>query len=383
MRRTVFSEDHESFRDAVRTFLAKEVVPAFPEWEKAGAVPRELYLKLGELGAIGVMVPEEYGGGGQQSYKFNAALFEEAARAKVGLGALRVHMDIVLPYFLRYADHEQKARWLPGIATGQLMTAIAMTEPGTGSDLAGMTTTAKLDGDHYVLNGAKTFITGGVNADLVVVVARTSPATETDRRGGLTLMVVETDSPGYAVGRALEKLGHKSQDTAELSFTDVRVPTANVLGEIGQAFGYLGHNLPQERLSIAIGALASAHAAVDLAIEYVLERRVFGKPVASFQNTKFVLAECATELEAGQMLLDRALEDHDHGELTPADAAKVKLFTTDVQARVTDKCLQLFGGYGYILEYPIARLYADARVTRIYGGTSEIMKSIIAKSLGL
>ncbi|MFI7706780.1 acyl-CoA dehydrogenase family protein [Nonomuraea sp. NPDC049480] len=382
MRRTVFGEDHEAFRATVRDFLAREVVPVFPEWEKAGAAPRDFYRLLGKLGILGMQVPEEYGGGGQRSFKFNAVVNEELARAKLGLGPVRVHTDIVLPYLLRYADAEQRRRWLPGVAGGELMTAIAMTEPGTGSDLAGIATTAALDGDHYVLNGAKTFITGAVNADLVLVVARTSPPAE-NRRAGLSILVVEAASPGFSVGRNLDKLGLKAQDTAELAFTDVPVPVANLLGEEGRAFDYLGHNLAQERLSIAVNAQAAAAAALDVTLAYVSERNVFGRPLSGFQNTKFVLAECATEVEAGQALVDRALEEHDAGGLSAADAAKVKLFCTELQSRVVDKCLQLHGGYGYVLEYPIARMYADARVTRIYGGTSEVMKSIIAKSIGL
>ncbi|KAB2344532.1 acyl-CoA dehydrogenase family protein [Actinomadura rudentiformis] len=382
MRRTVFDDDHEVFRATVRDVLAREVVPVFPEWEKAGAAPRGFYRLLGKLGVLGVRVPEEYGGGGQSSFKFNAVVNEEMARAKLGLGTVRVHTDIVLPYLLRYTDDEQKRRWLPGVADGGLMTAIAMTEPGTGSDLAGITTTATRDGDHWILNGAKTFITGAVNADLVLVVARTS-VSPGNRRAGLSILVVDTSSPGFSVGRNLAKIGLKAQDTAELAFDDVRVPAENLLGEEGRAFEYLGHNLAQERLSIAVNAQAAAAAAVDLTLAYVTERNVFGKPLSGFQNTKFVLAECAAEVEAGQAMVDRALEEHDAGGLSVADAAKVKLFCTELQSRVVDKCLQLHGGYGYVLEYPIARMYADARVTRIFGGTSEVMKSIIAKSIGL
>jgi acyl-CoA dehydrogenase len=383
MRRAIFTPEHDAFRDAIRQFLVKEVVPDYPAWEKAGAPPRDFYRRAGELGFIGIQVPEKFGGGGEPTFTYNVILTEEAQRACVGLGSLRVHMDVVLPYFLHYADDEQKRRWLPGIATGELMTAIAMTEPGTGSDLAGIRTTASRDGDHYVLNGAKTFITGGANADLVLVVARTSPAPAENRRDGLSILVVESCSPGFSVGRNLEKLGLKAQDTTELFFHDVPVPAANLLGEEGQAFRYLLHNLAQERLTIAVAALASASAALPLTIDYVTQRNVFGQPVSSFQNTKFVLADCATRIEAGQALVDRALDAHNAGELTVADAAKAKLFCTEVQAKVVDECLQLHGGYGYMLEYPIARLYADARVTRIYGGTNEIIKTIISKDLGL
>jgi alkylation response protein AidB-like acyl-CoA dehydrogenase len=385
VRRTVFTEDHEAFRETVRDFIAREVVPVYPEWERAGHVPREFYRKLGELGVFGIEVPEEYGGAGMGGFKYQAVVTEETLRAGVSFGASGVHTGLVLPYILEYANEEQKKRWLPGFVSGDIMTAIAMTEPGTGSDLAGIKTAARLseDGTHYVLNGAKTFITGGVQADLVLVVCRTSAYDPADRRAGLSILCVDTKSQGYTVGRKLEKIGLHASDTAELSFTDVRVPVENLLGEEGRAFSYLTHNLVQERLAIAVGGYASAAAAIGFAVQYVKERTVFGQPVAEFQNTKFVLAECAAEVEAAQSMVDRALELHETGELTPADAAKLKLFCTEVSARVIDKCLQLHGGYGYILEYPIARLYADARVTRIYGGTSEVMKTVIAKSLGL
>ncbi|MER5179100.1 acyl-CoA dehydrogenase family protein [Streptomyces sp. NPDC002896] len=381
MHGTSYTEEHENFREVAREFLAKEVVPRFPEWEEAGLVPREFFLELGELGVPGLQIPEEYGGGGAKSFLFNAIWLEETARAHVHFGGLSVHTNVVLPYFMSYANTEQKRRWLPGMAGGALMSAIAMTEPGTGSDLAGMATTARRHGDHYLLSGAKTFITGGVNADLVVVVARTSHTD--DRRGGLSLLVVERDMPGFTRGRALDKIGLKVQDTAELSFDEVKVPVANLLGEEGEAFRYLTGNLPQERLHIAVTAVAAAEAAIATTVDYVKERQVFGKPVAAFQNTKFELAACAAETEAGRAMLDRALLAHDAGELTGVDAAKLKIFCTELQGRVVDRCLQLFGGYGYMREYPIARLYADARVTRIYGGTTEVLKTIIAKSLGL
>jgi acyl-CoA dehydrogenase len=381
VRRTVFNEDHEAFRDTIRAFIEAEVAPVYEEWENAGHPPRDFYLKLGELGVFGIQVPEEYGGAGETSFKYQAVISEECARAGVGFGGYGVHVNLVLPYLLKYGSDEQKKRWLPPFASGEMMTAIAMTEPGAGSDLAGMQTTAKRDGDHYVLNGAKTFITGGVLADRVLVVARTSPATPENRRAGLSILAVDTKSDGYSVGRKLEKIGLRSSDTAELSFTDVRVPVEDLLGEEGAGFSYLTHNLAEERLGIATSSYASAAAAVEFARKYVQERTVFGKTVSSFQNTKFVLAECATEVEAARSLVDRCIEALDAGELTPADAAVCKLFCTEVQARVVDKCLQLHGGYGYILEYPIARLYADARVTRIYGGTSEVLKTIIAKDI--
>jgi acyl-CoA dehydrogenase len=343
MRRDLFTEDHEAFRELARDFIEKEVVPAYPQWEKAGRMPRDVFKQMGALGMLGMAIPEEHGGAGIPDYRYNVVLQEEAARALVTLSTVRTQLEVILPYFLHYANEEQRKRWFPGLADGTLLTAVAMTEPGTGSDLAGMRTTAVRDGDHWIVNGAKTFITGGIQADLVIVVARTSTDPD-NRRKGLTLLVVEDGMEGFTRGRELDKMGCKVQDTAELSFVDVRVPVKNVLGDEGQAFGYLGHNLPQERLTVAVGS---------------------------------------TDVEAGQAMLDRAVALHVEGELSAADAARVKLFCTEMQARVIDRCLQLFGGYGYMMEYPIARLYTDARVARIYAGTSEVMKVIIAKSLGL
>ena len=385
MQRTVFNEDHEAFRATVRDFIAKEVTPVHEKWEEAGHPPRDFYRRLGELGVLGIQVPEEYGGGGEKSLKFNVVVAEEVAAAGASFGSQSVHTNLILPYLLEYANEEQKSRWLPGFASGDLMFAIAMTEPGTGSDLANIATTAKLseDGTHYVVNGSKTFITGGVLADRVLVVCRTAPSTAENRRTGLSILVIDTSSPGYSVGRKINKIGLKTSDTAELSFVDVKVPVEDRLGEEGDGFSYLTHNLAQERLTIAFGAAATASAALRFAIDYVKDRKVFGKPVAAFQNTKFVLAECATEVDAIQLVSDNALECHDRGTLTIPDAAKAKLFCTEAAGRVIDKCLQLHGGYGYITEYPIARLYADTRVTRIYGGTSEVMKTIIAKDPGL
>jgi acyl-CoA dehydrogenase len=385
MRRTVYNEDHEAFRQTLRAFIESEVVPNYPDWLAAGIAPREFYYKLAELGLFGIEVPEEYGGAGIESFKFSAIESEETARAGVSFGGSGVHVALCLPYLLTLGTDEQKKRWMPGFISGETMFAIAMTEPGTGSDLAGMRTTATLtdDGRHYVLNGAKTFITGGVHADRVIVCARTAPQRPDDRRYGISLLVVDTKSPGYAVGRKLDKIGLRVSDTAELSFTDVRVPAEDLLGEENKGFSYLGKNLPRERLSIAYGAYAQAAAAVEFAKRYTQERQVFGKPVASFQNTKFELAACKAEVDAAQAVADRALEAHDAGELTPAEAASTKLFCTEVAGRVIDRCLQLHGGYGYINEYPIARLYADNRVNRIYGGTSEVMKTIIAKDMGL
>jgi acyl-CoA dehydrogenase len=382
VRRDLFTDDHDAFRALARDFVEKEVVPQYPQWEKGGRMPRDVFKQMGALGMLGMAIPEEYGGAGIDDYRYNVVLQEEAARALVTLSTVRTQLEVILPYFLHYANDQQRQRWFPGLAAGTLLTAIAMTEPGTGSDLAGVRTTAVRDGDDYIVNGAKTFITGGIQADLVVVVARTSTDPE-NRRKGLSLIVVEDGMPGFTRGRELEKMGCKVQDTAELSFSDVRVPAANLLGEEGEAFSYLGHNLAQERLTVAVGSVAQARSALHATIDYVKNRKAFGTPVASFQNTKFELAAVSTEIEAAQTMLDRAVLDHVDGVLSREDAARVKLFCTEMQARAVDRCLQLFGGYGYMMEYPIARLYNDARVARIYAGTSEVMKVIIAKSLGL
>ena len=385
MKRTVYDQDHESFRQTLRAFIQAEVVPHYDEWFTAGIVPKELYGKLAELGLFGISVPEEYDGAGLDTHKFHAIQYEETSRAGVSFGGSGVHVLLALPYIKMLATDEQKQRYLPKFVTGEEMWALAMTEPGTGSDLAGMRSTAKLseDGTHYVLNGAKTFITGGVHADRVIVAARTSPPKEDDRRFGISLFAVDAHSPGYSIGRKLDKLGLRTSDTAELAFEDVKVPVEDLLGEENQGFSYLGKNLASERWGIAHGAYSQAKAAVDFAQAYVQQRQVFGKPVASFQNTKFELAACKAEVDAAEAVTDRALEALDAGELTPAEAASAKLFCTEVAHRVIDRCLQLHGGYGFVNEYPIARLYADNRVNRIYGGTSEIMKTIIAKDMGL
>jgi acyl-CoA dehydrogenase len=381
MRRTLYGQEHEDFRLMVRRFLTDEVVPVYADWEDDGLVPRSFFERLGELGVMGLTIPEQYGGSGEASYRYGAVLSEEVAAALVATGPLRCHLDVVLPYFLAYANEEQRQRWFPGLASGHLLTAIAMTEPGAGSDLAAIRTRARRDGDDYLVNGAKTFITGGMLADLTIVVARTSD--ETDPRQGLTLLVVEAGADGFTRNGPMKKLGMHVQDTAELSFDDVRVPATNVLGEEGQAFTYLGNNLPKERLGIAVTAVANAGAAVELAKRYVVERKAFGRRIADFQNTRFELASTTTELDAAQLMVDHGIAELDEGRLSPVDAAKIKLFATEAQGRAVDRCLQLFGGYGYMAEYPISRLYADARVTRIYGGTSEVMRTIIAKSLGI
>jgi alkylation response protein AidB-like acyl-CoA dehydrogenase len=385
MRRDVYTQEHEDFRAMIRDFVESEVAPVYDDWFEAGIVPRDFYYKMAKLGLFEIEVPTEHGGSGIESYKFQAVMTEETSRAGVSFGGSGVHVALCLPYLKALGTDEQKRRWFPGFMSGETMFAIAMTEPGTGSDLAGMRTTAKLseDGKHYILNGSKTFITGGVHADRVIVCARTAPPREDDRRYGISLLVVDTKLPGYEVGRKLDKLGLRTSDTAELNFTDVAVPVEDVLGELNQGFSYLGQNLPRERLSIAVGGYAQAKAAVQFAVNYTKDRTVFGKPVASFQNTKFELAACQAQVDAMEAVVDRAMEAHDRDELTPAAAASAKLFCTDAASDVIDRCLQLHGGYGYINEYPIARLYADNRVSRIYGGTSEVMKMIIAKDMGL
>lgn len=382
MRRTLFETEHDEFRANMREFLARKVLPDYPRWVDEHTVPRSFFTDIAAIGVQGMAFDPAYGGAGTADYRYNVVVQEEAARAQVTLGTLRTQTDVIAPYFLKYCNAEQRDRWFPGLVSGELLTAIAMTEPGTGSDLAGVRTRAIRDGDSYVINGAKTFITGGRLADLVIVLVRTG-TDDSDRRAGLSLIVVEAGTPGFEKGRRLPKLGLHVQDTVELSFTDVRVPVANLLGEEGVGFSYLGHNLAQERLAIAVGAMVQARAAVEITVDYVNGREVFGTTVGHFQNTKFELAAMSAEVEAAQTMIDRAVLDLLDGELSSPDAARVKLFVTEMQGRVVDRCLQLFGGYGYITELPIARLYADARVSRIYGGTSEVMKSIIAKSMGL
>ena len=379
--RQLFTDDHQAFRDSFAAFIAKEITPHYLDWERDGIAPREIYASAGQYGFLGMAVPEQYGGGGTKDFRFNMVLAEELAAAGIGgagLG-LTLHNDITTPYFIEYCTDEQKARWLPGIASGELITAIAMTEPGTGSDLAGIATTAVRDGDEYVLNGSKTFITNGINSDLVIVAAKTDP---TQRHTGMSLLVVERGMPGFERGRNLEKIGMHSQDTAELFFNDVRVPVANLLGEEGKAFTYLTANLAQERLSIAVSGVAGARAALGWTLDYVKERTAFGQPIAAFQNTKFTLAEVKTAVDVAQAYVDQCVVQLNEGTLSAADAAQAKYWCTELQQRSISECLQLFGGYGYMLEYPIARAYADARITSIYGGTTEVMKTIIAKSMG-
>ena len=381
MLRTLFEDTHEDFRESFRRFLAGEVVPHYARWEREGIVPRELFLRAGEHGFLAMAVPERHGGAGVEDFRFNLVIGEECQRAGVGSFGLGItlHNDICLPYFLAYADEAQRERWLPGIASGELITAIAMTEPGTGSDLAGISTRAKLDGDHYIVNGAKTFITNGINADLVITAVRTDPS---EPHRGLSLVVIEEGMEGFTRGRNLDKLGQHAQDTAELSFSDVLVPLANRLGEEGEGFRYLVSNLPQERLSIAAAAVAACEAALEWTRAYVGERSAFGQPIGSFQHSRFALAEMHSETQMGRVYVDRCTEALDAGQLTAEDAAIAKWWCTELQGRVTDRCLQLHGGYGYMSEYPIARAWVDARVTRIYGGANEIMKEIVGRSLG-
>jgi alkylation response protein AidB-like acyl-CoA dehydrogenase len=382
MKRHLFDDVHEQFRASFRQFCDKEIAPNAAAWEEAGIVDRRLFSSAGRHGFLGMAIPAEYGGGGVDDFRFNLVIIEEVHRVGTngaGLG-LTLHNDILTPYFLRYCTDEQRSRWLPGIASGELITAIAMTEPGMGSDLAGMTTTAVRDGDNYVLNGSKTFITNGINSDLVIVACKTDP---TERHRGISLIVVERGAPGFQRGRNLDKIGLHSQDTSELFFSDCVVPASNLLGEEGEGFGYLVSNLPQERLSIAAAGIAAARTALDWTIEYVRERQAFGQSIGALQNTRFVLAELATEIEIGESFIDRCVLALNARELTPEDAAMAKWWCTELQKRTVDRCLQLFGGYGYMREYPIARAYADARVTTIYGGTTEIMKEIVGRSLRL
>jgi alkylation response protein AidB-like acyl-CoA dehydrogenase len=383
MERTLFEEEHELFRSSFRQFVDKELVPHHLEWEQAGIVDRGVFAAAGAHGFLGMAVPEEYGGGGTPDFRYNLVVGEEVQRAGVagaGLG-ITLHNDICLPYFLRYANEAQRSRWLPGIASGSLITAIAMTEPGIGSDLASMATTAVRDGSDYIVNGAKTFITNGINADLVITAVKTDPS---ERHRGMSLIVIERGTDGFERGRNLDKLGMHSQDTAELFFTDARVPVANLLGPAeGQGFYQLVANLPQERLSIAGAGVAAARYALDLTLAYVKERTAFGQPVGTFQHSRFALAELATEIEIGQTFIDRCVLALNAGTLTAEEAAMAKWWCTELQKRAVDRGVQLHGGYGYMNEYPIARAYADARVTTIYGGTTEIMKEIIGRSLGL
>jgi alkylation response protein AidB-like acyl-CoA dehydrogenase len=381
MRRDFYTEDHELYRESIRSYIENQVVPHYEGWSRAGIVPRDVFTQLGELGALGFGVPEEFEGSGVDDFRFNLILAEEAARAHVAPALLGpgLVVDIVIPYLVSMGTAEQKSRWLPGIVAGTTIAAIAMTEPGTGSDLAGIATRAVRDGDDWIVNGAKTFITNGINADLVVVAVRTSE----DRHKGLSLLVVERGMKGFDRGRKLDKIGLHAQDTAELSFTDVRVPGANLLGAEGEGFLGLSRNLAQERISCAAAAVAGAAVALELTTAYVRERKAFGSPIGSLQNTRFVLAEMSTEIDIAQAYVDRCVLALNEGDLSPVDAAKAKWWTTEMYGRAVDAGVQLHGGYGYMTEYPISQLFLDARVQRIYAGSTEIMKDLIGRSMKL
>jgi alkylation response protein AidB-like acyl-CoA dehydrogenase len=382
MNLSLYEPEHRDFRESFQAFVAKEVTPSFDQWEREGAVSRELFRRAGEAGFLAFEVPVELGGAGVDDFRFNALIGEighGAGYAGVTAG-FTLHNDVCLPYFMEYCDQGQRERWLPGIASGEKITAIALTEPQTGSDLAGITTTAERVDGGYLVNGSKTFITNGINADLVITAVRTD---RQDPHGGLTLLVVEGDADGFERGRNLEKIGMHSQDTAELFFNDVFVPEEDRLGEEGQGFRQLVSNLPRERLSIAISAVSSTEAVFAETVEYAKARTAFGKSIGSFQNTRFALAEIKAEIELVRSYIDRSIEALVRRELTPEDAAVGKWRATEMQGWAVDRCLQIFGGYGYMLEYPVARAFQDARVSRIYGGTTEIMKEIVGRSLGL
>ncbi len=377
---SVYDDEHEDFRKTARTFFEREVAPHHDQWEKDGIVPREVWLAAGEAGLLCFDVPEEYGGAGIDDFRFNVVLSEEQTRSGASGPGFSVHSDIIVPYLTSLGTPAQKQRWLPGCVSGQIITAIAMTEPGAGSDLQGVRTTAVDAGDHYVVNGSKTFISNGINADLVVVVARTDPEAG---HQGISLLVVERGMEGFERGRNLEKIGLHAQDTAELSFTDVRVPKTNLLGEEGQGFLYLMHHLPQERLIIGAQAVAAIEAVVEMCLDYAKTREAFGRPIGTFQHNRFLVAEMATEAKVARAFLDDCVRRHLDGELTAVDAAMIKWWTTELQNKIVNQGVQLHGGYGYMLEYPIAKAYLDSRISTIYGGTTEIQKEIIGRSLGI
>ncbi|WP_310964642.1 acyl-CoA dehydrogenase family protein [Nocardioides terrisoli] len=376
----LYTDEHEDFRRTARTFFDKEVVPHHDQWEKDGIVPRELWLKAGEAGLLCFDVPEEYGGAGVNDFRYNVVLSEEQTRSGCSGPGFSVHSDIIVPYLSAIATEEQKRRWLPGCVSGEIITAIAMTEPGAGSDLQGVRTRAIDKGDHYVVNGAKTFISNGINADLVIVVAKTDPDAG---HQGISLLVVERGMEGFERGRNLDKIGLHAQDTAELSFTDVVVPKENLLGEEGQGFVYLMQNLPQERLIIAAQAVAACESVVEMCLDYVKTREAFGRPIGKFQNTRFTLAEMATEARVARAFLDDCLAKHLEGRLDAVDASMAKWWCTELQNKLVNTGVQLHGGYGYMMEYPIAKAYLDSRISTIYGGTTEIQKEIIGRFLGL
>ncbi|MFC9338895.1 acyl-CoA dehydrogenase family protein [Streptomyces sp. NPDC057020] len=381
MKRQLYTADHEAFRATVRTFLEKEVLPHYAQWEKDGIVSREVWLAAGRQGLLGIAVDEEYGGGGNPDFRYASVLAEEFTRAGTPGLAIGLHNDIIGPYLTSLGTEEQKRRWLPGFCSGEIITAIAMTEPGAGSDLQGIRTTAEDHGDHWILNGSKTFISNGILADLVVVVARTTPE---GGAHGLSLLVVERGAEGFERGRNLDKIGQKSQDTAELFFHDVRVPKENLLGELNGAFVHLMTNLAQERMAIAVAGIAAAEHLLEITTTYVKEREAFGRPLSRLQHIRFEIAEMATECAVTRTFVDRCIEEHsdpDGAGLDAVHASMAKWWATELQKRVADRCLQLHGGYGYMSEFPVARAYTDGRIQTIYGGTTEIMKEIIGRSL--
>jgi alkylation response protein AidB-like acyl-CoA dehydrogenase len=380
VRREIFTEEHTAFRDMVRSFIEKEIAPFHEQWEKDGVVSRDVWLAAGRQGLLGIDIDEEYGGGGDPDYRYYAVMGEELTRAGVHGPGFAVHNDINGAYLQRLGTDEQKRRWLPGYCSGEIITAIAMSEPGAGSDLQGITTTAVRDGGDYILNGAKTFISNGILADLVIVVAKTDPAAGAK---GVSLLVVERGMKGFDRGRNLDKVGLHAQDTAELFFDDVRVPASNLLGEEGMGFTYLMRNLPRERLSIGVAALAGAEASFERTLDYCRTRQAFGRPIGKFQHSRFTLAEMKTELTIARPFTDRCIMAENDGTLGVEEAAMLKWWNTELLVRVVDRCVQLHGGYGYMTEYPIARAYQDARVQTIFGGTTEIMKEIIGRGLGL
>lgn len=380
MRRSIFEPEHEELRQTARRYIEREVAPNAEKWEANGIVDRSAYSAAGRYGLIGFNMPEEYGGGGSDDFRFNAVIVEELAKFGFLTPALSVHNDIVGPYFKSLATPEQKERWLPGYTTGELIGAIAMSEPSAGSDLAGIRTTAVRSGPDWILNGSKTFISAGINSDLVIVVARTDPDAG---HKGFSLLVVERGMAGFERGRKLDKMGQPAQDTAELSFTDVRIPAANLLGEENRGFYHLMENLPSERLSIAVAAVAGARETLRTTLQYAKDRTAFGQPIGSFQHNRFVLAELDTELDIAQQYVDRCLQAVADGDFNAVDAAKVKWWSTELAKRVVDACLQLHGGYGYMNEYKVAKDFVDTRIQTIYGGTTEVMKDLIGRSLGL
>lgn len=380
MQRTLYDQDHEDFRDVVREFVAREVLPHQERWEAERLIDRGVWTAAGKQGLLGLAAPEAYGGGGQADFRYRAVMMEEFA--KVGAASLEsgfsVQDDIVLPYLLDLGTEEQKRRWLPGVCAGETVTAIAMTEPGAGSDLQGIRTTAVREGDEWVLDGTKTFITNGIQSDLVIVLARTDPAAGAH---GMSLLVVERDMAGFTRGRKLDKIGLHAQDTAELFFDSVRVPAAHLLGTEGRGFAHLMERLPRERMAIAVFAQCVTETVLEQTLDYCTDRTAFGRPVADFQHSRFVLAELTTQADVTRVYLDRAIEALDDGTLTAVEAAKAKWWATEVQTRTVDRCLQLHGGYGYMAEYPVGRAFLDSRIQTIYGGTTEIMKEIIGRDL--